>query len=369
MSVETSKLTEVHSVTPEGAERALRKAIKLKRPLFIWGPPGIGKSEIVESITAAQGGLFIDLRLGQCEPTDLRGIPFFNKDNGRMDWAPPIDLPDEELASQYPLVTLFLDEMNTAPPAVQASAYQLVLNRRVGKYRLPDNVRIIAAGNNESDKGVTYRMPTPLANRFTHIQMRSDFNSFNNWATKKGVHQDVVGYLNFAKKDLMDFDSKSPSKSFATPRSWVAVSEIISDAEDTDPDTLFALIAGTIGDGLAHKFSAHRKVSSKMPDPADILSGKVTELEVKEISAMYSLITNMCYELRDALNNKVGNKKFHEMADNFFRFSMKNFETEIIVMGAKTALKTYELPIMPTELKTFDEFHKKYGKYIVDANN
>ena len=311
----------------------------------------------------------IDLRMAQMEPTDIRGIPFFNKDLGKMDWAPPIDLPDEELASQYPLIVLFCDEMNSAPPAVQAAGYQLVLNRRVGKYVLPDNVVIVAAGNRDSDKGVTYRMPMPLANRFVHLEMRADFTSWQNWAVNKGIHKDVVGYLSFSKQDLYDFDHKSSSRAFATPRSWVFVSDMLND-EDSDPDTLFNLVAGSVGDGLAVKFMAHRKVASRMPEPSDILSGKVKDLQVKEVSAMYSLTISMCYELRDALDNKkVDNKKFHEMANNFFTYIMANFETELVVMGAKVALKTFKLPIEPSQLKNFDEFHKKYGKYIVEAGN
>jgi hypothetical protein len=129
-------------------------------------------------------------------------------------------------------------------------------------------------------------------------------------------------------------------------------------------------VSGAVGDGLAVKFMAHRKVAGKMPDPADILSGKVTDLQVKEISAMYSLTISMCYELRDAIEHKkVDNKKFNEMAENFFSYIMKNFETELVVMGAKIALKTYKLPIEPSQLKNFDEFHKKFGKYIVEAGN
>ena len=97
------------TVTTIQARRAILKAFKTKRPIFIWGPPGIGKSETVEDITQELGGLMIDLRLGQMEPTDIRGIPFFNKNKEVMDWAPPIDLPSAELASQYPIVVLFMD--------------------------------------------------------------------------------------------------------------------------------------------------------------------------------------------------------------------------------------------------------------------
>jgi len=356
------------TVTAVGARKALIKCFAKKRPAFLWGPPGIGKSEVVADITKDLGGFMIDLRLGQMEPTDLRGIPFYNKDLGKMDWAAPIDLPDEELASQYPLVVLFLDELNSAAPSVQGAAYQLILNRQVGKYRLPDNVVVVAAGNRESDKGVTYRMPTPLANRFVHIEMRSDFLAWQDWAVQNNIHKDVVGYISFAKQDLSDFDSKSSSRAYATPRSWTFVSELLED-EDTDDATLTDLIAGTVGEGLAVKFMAHRKIASKLPEPTDILSGKVTDLKLKEVSAMYSLVTSLCYELKDAVEAKVSDKQFHEMADNFFAYMMKNFETELVVMGARVALTTFDLPITANKLKHFDEFHQKYGKYILAGVN
>jgi hypothetical protein len=357
------------TITSVQARKALLKAFKVKRPLFIWGPPGIGKSEVVADVTKELGGHMIDLRMAQMEPTDIRGIPYFNKDLNKMDWAAPVDLPDEELASQFPIVVLFLDEMNSASPAVQAAGYQLILNRRVGKYVLPDNVVIVAAGNRDSDKGVTYRMPMPLANRFLHLEMRADFTSWQTWAVNKGIHKDVVGYLSFAKQDLNEFDSKSSSRAFATPRSWCFVSDLLNDDDDTDADTILNLISGAVGDGLAIKFAAHRRFSGKMPNPIDILSGKVKDLAVKEISAMYALTIAMCYELKDAIENrKISSKDFHVMADNFFNYIMDNFETELVVLGAKIALKTYKLPIEPSQLKNFNQFHKKYGKYIVEPN-
>jgi hypothetical protein len=283
-----------------------------------------------------------------------------------MDWAPPVEMPDEETASQYPVVVLFLDEMNSAPASVQSAAYQLILNRRIGKYKLPDNVVMVAAGNRESDKGVTFRMPTPLANRFVHQEMRVDFSSWQEWAVQNNIHKDVVGYLSFAKQDLYDFDAKSASRAFATPRSWTFVSQLLDEEEDND--TVTNLIAGTVGEGLAVKFMAHRKVASKMPNPTDILSGKVKDLNVKEVSAMYSLVISMCYELKGAVETKIEDKKFHEMSDNFFGYMMKNFETELVVMGARIALTTYNLPFQPSKLKNFDEFHQRYGKYILQAS-
>jgi hypothetical protein len=359
-------MSESRTVTALQAKKSLLKAFKVKRPLFLWGPPGIGKSELVEGIARELGGLMIDLRLGQMEPTDIRGIPFYNKDIGKMDWAPPVELPDEEMSKDYPIVVLFLDELNSAAPSVQSAAYQLILNRRIGKYRLPDNVVMVAAGNRESDKGVTYRMPTPLANRFIHQEMKVDFASWQEWAVNNRIHKDVVGYLSFAKQDLYDFDAKSASRAFATPRSWTFVSQLLDEGDDDD--TTMNLIAGTVGEGLAVKFMAHKKVAGRMPNPTDILNGKVKDLNVKEVSAMYSLVISMCYELKGAVENKVEDKKFHEMADNFLGYMMKNFETELTVMGARIALTTYDLPFLPTKLKNFDEFHQRFGKYILQAS-
>jgi hypothetical protein len=360
-------MSDTRTVTSVQARKSILTAFKVKRPIFLWGPPGIGKSELVEGITKDLGGIMYDLRLGQMEPTDIRGIPFYNKENGKMDWAAPIDLPDAETAAQYPVVVLFLDEMNSAPASVQSAAYQLILNRRIGKYVLPDNVAIVAAGNRESDKGVTFRMPTPLANRFLHQEMKVDFASWQEWAVQNNEHKDVVGYLSFAKQDLYDFDAKSSSRAFATPRSWHFVSQLLDD-ESLDDDTAMNLIAGTVGEGLAVKFMAHRKIAGRMPSPTDILNGKVKDLNVKEVSAMYSLVISMCYELKSAIENKIEDKKFHEMADNFFAYMMKNFETELVVMGARIALTTYNLPFQPTKLKNFDEFHQRFGKYILQAS-
>jgi hypothetical protein len=362
-------ITESRTVTSDSARRSIKKCFNIKRPIFLWGPPGIGKSELVESLATEMGGLMIDLRLAQMEPTDLRGIPYFNKEIGLMDWAAPIDLPDEETASKYPVVVLFLDEMNSAAPSIQAAAYQLILNRRIGKYHLPDNVVVIAAGNRESDKGVTYRMPAPLANRFVHLEMRVDHAAWETWAVKNKIHKDVVGYVGFAKQDLYDFDPRSSSRSFATPRSWTFVSQLLADDNLTDSEVT-DLVAGAVGEGVAVKFMAHRKVAGQLPKPADILAGKVTELKVKEISAMYSLTIAMCYELQDAAKKDNGKPtpEWHGMADNFFKFMMDNFTTELTVMGARVALTTYNLPFVPGKLKNFDEFHKRFGKYIVAAS-
>ena len=350
----------VRQVGPKGAKKSIRFAIKKRRPVFLWGPPGIGKSDIVKQIGEDAGREVIDVRLALWEPTDIKGIPYYNADQGKMVWAPPAELPTNPESTAI----IFLDELNSAPPAVQAAAYQLILNRRVGTYELPKGVDVVAAGNREGDRGVTYRMPAPLANRFIHLEAKVDFDDFQEWAVMNAVHPEVLGYVGFAKQDLYDFDPKSPSKAFATPRSWVFVSDLLKD-EDCDADTLHNLVAGAVGDGLAIKFMAHRKIAGRLPKAEDILDGKVKDLSVKEVSAMYSLTVSLCYELKDRAEKK--SKNWDSMADNFFRYMMDNFPTELVVMGAKTALTNYDLPLDATKMKNFDEFHKRFGKYVLSA--
>lgn len=353
------------TVGPKSAKKALRKAFSSKKPVFLWGPPGIGKSDIIKQLGVEQDAHVIDVRLSLWEPTDIKGIPYFNSVDETMVWAPPSELPNAALAEQHNSIILFLDEMNSAAPSVQAAAYQLILNRRVGTYHLPDNVVIVAAGNRETDKGVTYRMPAPLANRFIHLEMTHNWDDYFEWATDNKQHADVVGFLTSSKQELYTFDSKSSSRAFATPRSWSFVSELLHDG-DVDTDTLTDLVAGSIGEGLAIKFMAHRQFASKLPDPRAVLDGKVTKLETKEISAMYSLTISLCYELKEVADKKGAN--FNEQANNFFMFMMNNFETEIAIMGTKLALCSYKLPLDPEEINCFDEFHGKFGKYITAAS-
>lgn len=365
---------DVRLVRPSDIRAEINYAMNRKRPVFIWGPPGIGKSEIVDSITQERSGYMIDMRLALMEPTDLRGIPVPNMNTGLMEWLPPADLPTQELADQFECVVLFLDEMNQAPQSVQAAAYQLILNRRLGNYKLPDNVLIVAAGNRESDRGVAYRMPSPLANRFVHLEMTTDFEDWQTWALENNVDPEVVGYVTANKMDLMNFDPRTASRAFATPRSWTFVSQMLpQEGEQISDGRLHDLIAGTVGDGIATKFMAHRAIAGKLPNPSDILDGTVKTLpaEGREISAMFSLTASLCYELRDFVdrNGKEKMDELYKMADNFFRFMMDNFETEMTVLGGRTALKVYKLPLEPRKVPCIEDFFKKYGKLIVDAHN
>ena len=353
----------------------LLRSFKVNRPIFVWGAPGIGKSELVESIVNSGdlgNATMIDMRLALLEPTDLRGYPFRNPETNQMEWSPPADLPSEEFASQYDTVVLFLDELNSAPPSVQAAAYQLVLNGKIGQYVLPKNVKIVAAGNRETDRGVTFRMPAPLANRFRHINMDVNFEDWQQWAVNNDVHPDVVGYLSFAKQDLFQFDAKTSSQSFPTPRSWVFTSDMlkVDGFEQAGPREQKAEVAGAIGEGMAIKFLEHRKIASKLPNPQDVIDGKVDILDskvAKEISAKYSLTVSLAYELNDIYQKDGVDGAFKPAINNVVKFAFDNFEPEMVVFFLRTIMKDYK--IMFNLRTTFDKtlqktFQERYVKYI-----
>jgi hypothetical protein len=362
------------TVKPTQVASIVGRAAQVQRPIFIWGPPGIGKSELVQNITDGLGNsTLIDLRLALMEPTDLRGFPFRNPETNTMEWAPPADLPSQEFADQYDHVVLFLDELNSAPPSVQSAAYQLILNRRIGQYQLPKNVIMIAAGNRETDRGVTYRMPAPLANRFRHVNMAVDFGDWQQWAINNDVHPDVLGYLSYAKQDLFDFDPKTSSQAFATPRSWTFVSEMLTDTEfdSADISEQKAEIAGAVGEGMAGKFIEHRRIASKLPNPENILDGTVTKLDDKlstELSAKYSLVVGLTYEINQLYKEQGLKADFKKKFNTAVRFAYDNFEPEMVVLLFKTIMSDYKIKFnIRTDLDkdVYKVFSERYTRYIV----
>lgn len=369
---------------------------KKRRGLFIWGAPGIAKSSVVEQVADELNYKLIDIRLTQMEPTDLRGIPVPFKDEatGRayVEWAIPQMLPKRgvkedgtpsreaaEITDAYGKVydgaIILLDELPNAAPSVQAGSYQLVLDGALGEYVVPDNVIVMAAGNRETDKGATFKMPTPLQNRFTHIEMRVDFEDFQTFALNTQFHQAVVGYLTAFKHELFQFEATSASRGFPTPRSWEMVSDILRGDPNIPETVQMSLIAGSVGDGIAVKFLEYRKNAANLPAASDILEGKVTDLKRgADISLMYALTTALCYELKERYDGTLQKgtkadekKKFSVNVDNFLGFMMKNFQSEMVIMGSRTALAIFRIQFDPSGMKNWDEFSDKYQDLILAA--
>ena len=287
----------------------VNQLIVKKLPVFIWGAPGIGKSSIVKEIAQKNGLAFIDLRLSLLDPTDLKGIPFFDEQNREGVWAKPSFLPKESDQSRG---ILFLDEINTAPPAVQASAYQLILDRRVGEYQLPEGWSIIAAGNRENDRGVVYKMPPPLANRFVHFEMEVDFEDWKSWAYGRGIDASIIAFLAFDKGMLFTFDPVSNEKSFATPRSWEYVDTIIKSGIRNE--LILESISGAVGREGAINYISFKRVMKQLPDLSAILSGDIESIEDQDPKLMMALSIGLVNLLRES--------KKMEHIDHVLHFSL-----------------------------------------------
>lgn len=292
----------------------LTALIEQKVPAFLWGAPGIGKSSIVKQIAQNNEIDFIDLRLALMDPTDLKGIPFYDKESHTALWAPPAFLPKSGEG------ILFLDELNSAAPSVQASAYQLILDRRVGEYELPDDWAIVAAGNRESDRGVTYRMPSPLANRFVHFEMEVDVDDWKFWAYKKEIDERIISYISYQTQHLFTFDAKSDAKSFATPRSWEYVDSILK--SNINQDLLLEAIAGAIGREVAVGFLSFTKVMNRLPDIKNILSSGDGEYS-DEVDVLYALSTGLVSAFLKDNNDK--------NLDNLLKYTLE-LKSEFAVM-------------------------------------
>lgn len=241
-------------------------------PVMLWGPPGVGKSQMVAQVAEQHGMPVIDIRLSQMEPSDLRGIPFRLED--RVEWAVPSMLPDAERHGNQGI--LFLDEITSVPPSVSAAAYQLILDRRLGAYTVPEGWAIFAAGNRQGDRGVTYTMPAPLANRFSHFEVDVNLDDWVAWAYASGMDERLIAFLRFRPELLFEFDPAHNPVAFPSPRSWEFAHRALQKFDDV-PDLLTGSLQACVGPAAGIELSAFVENLDKLPDIDAIVRGeKVT---------------------------------------------------------------------------------------------
>lgn len=252
-------------------------------PVMLWGPPGVGKSDIVGQIAERHNVPVLDIRLSQMEPSDLRGIPFRSGD--LVEWAVPAMLPN---AKRHGLSgVLFLDEITSAPPSVSAAAYQLILDRRLGQYEVPDGWAIFAAGNRQGDRGVTYTMPAPLANRFSHFEVDINLDDWVAWAYANNIDERVIGFLRFRPELLFDFDPAHNPVAFPSPRSWEFAHRALKKFSE-QPNLLLGSLQACVGPAAGIELNAFLSTLDQLPDIEAILRGEDVQAP-KEIDLQYAV--------------------------------------------------------------------------------
>lgn len=268
--------------------------------IFIWGKPGIGKSQIISQIAEKEKVGLLDLRLTLCDSTDLRGIPIPIQIDDEMSakWVAPNEFPRSGRG------IMFLDDFPTAPPLVQAAAYQLTITpHRLGEYQLPNGWIIVAAGNTLKDRSLAHRMPKALANRFTHLYMEADSDMWVEWAIKKGIHPAVIAFIKFKPNYLHKFDPTTDDDAFPTPRSWEMVSKSIYTFNDKK--ILETLINGQIGQGTALEFNHFFKIQDKLPNLDSIFDGNDFLPPMNDPGLSYSLITALALKANSNQFNRL----------------------------------------------------------------
>jgi len=281
--------------------------------VMVWGPPGVGKSQAVRDLAQELGWGHCDVRLPDHNPVDLKGVPFPDFRRGLTRWLPNGLLPVAERDGERGF--LVLDEVTSAPPAVQVCAYQLTLDRRVGEYVLPPGWLVILAGNRAEDRGVTYRMPAPLANRLVHLEVHPDFQTWKEWAFRVGIDRRVISFLDFRPKLLHKMPQDPEIKAFPTPRSWEFVSRLLK-AGFSRHDR--EAIAGCVGEGPAAEFIAFLKVAEEIPDPDAILKGKnVPPPGPERPDLLYALLGALVERLWQALRDE---REFRRKTEIFLRW-------------------------------------------------
>lgn len=256
--------------------------IGINKPVFMWGKPGVGKSDFARQLAKSLfNGVMIDFRAVLLDVVDLRGIPSTRK--GVTRWNPPDFLPQAERDGKTGL--LFIDELNAAPQMVQAGLMQLTLDWALGEYRLPPDWRIIAAGNYVSDKAAAQRMPSALANRFAHVDIDADsVAACAHWLTI-GVAPEVIAFIRFRPNLLHKMDG-TDLRAFPTPRAWVSVSDAI---KATPPSMHYRLAASIIGESVAAEFKGFLDVYKSLPRTDSIANDPTGAVVPSEPSALYAI--------------------------------------------------------------------------------
>lgn len=291
---------------------------------FLWGPPGVGKSDLVRELAheleeeTGKKVVITEVRLLLFTPIDLRGVPVADSEKQFTKWLLPKIF--DMVAEDDTINILFLDELSAAPPSIQAAAYQITLERKIGEHRLPENTIVICAGNRTGDYSVAYKTPLALANRLMHFQIASDFPGWKKWAVQNGIHPMVLGYLSFDHSKLYQDEIGSDTLAYATPRTWEFVSRILHTMEATDNvEEYFGLISSCIGTDMAMQFLGYCKIYQKMPSVDNILRGEIIELP-KRGDVLYALLASLIDRI---VRLQQEEKLFHDALENLCEFAWR----------------------------------------------
>jgi MoxR-like ATPase len=274
---------------PSDVKRTLAALLPAGRAIWLWGQPGVAKSQLVAQTAAELGVGFLDWRALLRDPVDGRGVPSIV--DGRTRWNPPIEFPDTGRG------IFFLDEVAQAPVAMQQVCGSLALERGLGEYRLPSGWWVVAASNRPDDQAGTIRTPANVLDRFVHLDVEADLSDWQAWAATAGIRTEVRAFLNYRPALLHSWDPRQLRKLKATPRSWHTLSDLLP---LTPPDLLLPTAAGIVGENVAPEFVAFAELNRQLPDLDRLLTRPDTAAVPREPAILYALAGALAEKARTA---------------------------------------------------------------------
>ena len=273
------------------------------RPVFIWGPPGIGKSALVTQFAEKIGEDCVSLLGSQLAPEDLIGVPHIEGDTCRF--CPPVTLARKE-----PYV-LFLDELNACSSEVQKSMYSLIHEKRLGDFKLHPNTIIIAAGNRAQDSAIVKPLSSALINRMIHIELKVSHRDWLAWAMKEGIHPMVYEYISQRPTELFSPPPKIEIQ-FSTPRSWHMLSDALKSYKTDVPDKILeVLTAGCLTPSHATEFCGWVKTVRNKYTIDKILKGELDwPSDPKDRSVLYYLAQTFRDQLAKELPSETNKRDY-----------------------------------------------------------
>ncbi len=324
---------------------------------FIWGKPGIGKSQSVKQIADEYGIDFIDLRLSQLESADIRGIPVPDLEQGICKWLPPEFLPFEEIDKFNGTAgIILLDEFNRARPDVLQAAFQLVLDRQVGTHKIMDSWFIVAAGNlGDEDRTDVVEMDSALKNRFIHFHVDVELSPWIEWAEKAGVHGDIITFIQ-SKPSYLYHVVNEDDNIFVTPRSWEKFSLILNQNPDIDPSIVTSILGPDIINGAAGHFMKYLE-SKEIVSGKDVVTKYHTQAVKRKVKAMQR---DQIYALDGDIVDYILKTKEHndKNLENLHKFCEENLERDIYI----AFMRNLAQKCVAEKNQFIDKYLKKYIK-------
>jgi hypothetical protein len=304
----------MRAIRPSQLKSELRSNALARVPTMIWGPPGLGKSQIVYQFSGDYNAKVFELRANLFDPVDVRGgLKVVEQADGsyRTRYGVPEDYPDTNYQGT---VVLLIDELPNAPKATQNALLQLTLDRKIGTYVLPENTIIVAAGNRSQDRAAVHEMPTPVKNRFAHYTLEANIDDWVAWALNHGIDDSIISFLRYRPGLLHSLDANDYA--FPSPRTWEMVSRKLPHMDD-----MFYGVASLVGDGPAGEYLAHKAIHKDLPDIDELIANPSMTRAPTDPSALYAIA--------GALASRVNQKNF-EAIMRFARKMPREFQVILV---------------------------------------